>query len=158
MKYRDSDTKTIMATQKTGIITEGNFFKILKLDLSYSSQSNSVAMSEEEIYGSQTIEATLTVPPRSTLTRWQPVANVAGTEIDYNCYIDTLNDTDSTPHINVRAKVLVQRRINYGHTRIRIKHFDRGVYNSCSERKLASSNSRIQFPLSIYTISRQVGN
>lgn len=132
IKDRKSNTETLVATHNVGgKVSAGDWFKIVKLELSYSftHQRTTADMSENEIYETRTIETTVTIPPRSTLTRWELVADVAGTKIGYDHYIDVLNDTQSTPHINIsRARILLRRRINYGHTMLRIKHSERNEY------------------------------
>lgn len=154
MKQRKSKTETIESTHSVGIggkasrtveastsvgdVVKGMLIQILELTVSYSfaHRRESVTMLENEIYESRTSETTVTVPPKSTLTRWELIADVAGTKIGYCNSFDILNDTHAPTDIFFsRAKVLVPRRINYGHTRIRIKHSEQNEYLTVTQRK-----------------------
>lgn len=132
-----SETRTIEATHSVGVIAQGTLFKILELTFSYNfaHRRERVTMRQNEIYESRTRETTVTIPPKSTLTRWELIADVAGTKISYSNNFDILNDTRAPADTPIGlAKVLVPRRINYGHTRIRIKHLEKNEFITVTER------------------------
>ena len=139
IKEVKSETKWLVATHNVGVVAKGGFFRIFEVEVSYSfmHKTKNVVMTENEIYSSEEIKTTVTIPPGSTLTRWQLFTDVAGTKIGYSHFIDTLNDTFSPEQAlpMSRATVEVRRPINYGQTRLRMKHSKRQEYMIVVHRK-----------------------
>ena len=142
MKNLNSETKTLTATHTLGrTLKVGDPFEIASVEVSYtfSHQKSQVSMTQTEVYSSQVIEHTKTIPPNKKFTRWKLNAEVGGTDIEYMYLIDevTAIGVDPTiPKVNTsRAKILVGRQIHLGETEIRIKHAERKEYMTVISRK-----------------------
>src|SRR6218665_3108018 len=132
MKNLNSETKTLTATHTVGrTLKVGDPFEIGSVEVSYSfsHQESQVSMTQTEVYSSQVIEHTVTIPPTSKFTRWKLNADVGGTDIEYMYLIDEVTPisvTQTIPQvIRSRAKILVGRQIHLGTTAVRIKHAER---------------------------------
>src|SRR6218665_1736441 len=142
MKNLNSETKTLTATHTVGrTLKVGDPFEIASVEVSYSfsHQESQVSMTQTEVYSSQVIEHTITIPPNKKFTRWKLNADVGGADIEYMYLIDEvtpIGGSQSIPQvIRSRAKILVGRQIHLGKTEIRIKHAERKEYMTVISRK-----------------------
>jgi hypothetical protein len=143
MKNLTSTKRTIEATHSIGASVEaGDPFEIVSVTASYSfsHKQSEETMTQKEIYESQTIEHTVTIPPHSRFTRWSLDADVGGAIIQGMHLIDVVDDIHTnTPRIpqamTSRSRIIVPQLIHFGKTVVRLKHSERNEYMTVVNRK-----------------------
>jgi len=155
--------KTLTADKDAGEeVATGELFQLSRINVSFTDGHSlqEAVLSQDDIYGSNKIQTSyVSIPPMAKLTRWQLVATVAGHEIGFEQFVDTIGDEkppqqqrssflrtgagyddgyigdrasynlkqlqrhdSSGSAMVIMGRSLTMKPINYGSTRIRIKH------------------------------------
>lgn len=115
---------------------KGPPFKILRLEANIGNkEGDNCVLSEQDIYDTKEMTATVTVAPKSQLIRWQLVSHILGHDIGYDHIIDKSDkegdkdgDKFALDWSKCVARILVPRQIFYNQTRLRIKHKAQGKF------------------------------